>query len=342
MIPSSTTSLGILHDDVLDIDPTSLEPLSRTDKRMRALAMPHLVRNLNLIVIGNKPWERAAARMKTWNAYWAPFVRTCNIQLAYRYGEGDHGVFIGTLPEQLAAILTGLTHVTSIACSIDKSKQARFEEGFHSALALANQQMLSLKRLSGSAGHILLHLCPNVEHISNLGRSCWDPETHNVLSTLATHKILYGSDKIKHLEMNHQWCIADLRAVREAVPHASTLVLEGHIADYSTDIYKLFPVFASFSALEILGIMDLTALNVGFNPLRCGCEYMGPGRQELAAMFAQDAEGLRETISVAVFPACARLEELWIGSGFRVHADRHQDGTIKNIEYNFNARRSEE
>jgi hypothetical protein len=42
---------------------------------MRALAMPHLVKNLNLTVIGNKPWERAAARMKTWNAYWAPFVR---------------------------------------------------------------------------------------------------------------------------------------------------------------------------------------------------------------------------------------------------------------------------
>ncbi|KAJ7279196.1 hypothetical protein C8J57DRAFT_1305808 [Mycena rebaudengoi] len=338
----STSRLEVLNTDILDIicgmvyelkqskeDPASLERLSRTDKYMRALTIPHLFKTLNMIFHGDRPWERGSSRMKSWDASFARFVRTCNISFAYGYQQ-PHGVFVPELPAQMAEIVTSLTRVNQITCSIVESKEAHFEEGFRSL----KKQIQSVKSILGLSSHILVHLCPNLERISSSRRY---RRTNPALSMVVNHRKLHGLEKIRYLEMNHAWSVNDIKGqkplflggtlLHEAVPNVSTLVLDGYIA---TDIYQFLPALAEFRALKFLGIMDLPALNVGFHRPKCGIAY-----RELREMVSLQAKDLREAVTVAAFSACKHLQEVWIGSGSKARAER-QDGAVKNIEYFFN------
>ncbi|KAJ7257803.1 hypothetical protein C8J57DRAFT_1342795 [Mycena rebaudengoi] len=333
MTSPSTARLEVLNTDILDIicsmvyeleDPASLEQLSRTDKHMRALAIPHLFKTLNMVFHGDRPWERGSLRMKTWDANFARFVRTCNISFAYEYQQ-PHGVFVPELPAQLAGIVTSLTRVNRITCSIDESEEAHFEEGFRSL----KKQIPSVKSILGPSSHILVHLCPNLERISSFGRY---RRTNPAFPMIVNHRKLHGSEKIRYLEMNHAWSVDDIKVLHEAVPNVSTLVLDGCIANYSTDIYQFLPALAEFRALKFLGIMDLRALNVGFHPPGCGNAYRGPGGRELRERVSRQAKDLREAVTAAAFSACKHLEEVWIGSGSKARVER-QDGAVKDIEY---------
>ncbi|KAJ7257820.1 hypothetical protein C8J57DRAFT_545650 [Mycena rebaudengoi] len=227
-----------------------------------------------------------------------------------------------------------LTRVNQITCSIDESEEVHFEEGFCSL----KKQIPSVKSILGRSSHILVHLCPNLERISNLGLY---RRTNPALPMVLNHRKLHGSEKIRFLEMNHSWSVDDIKVLHDAVPNVSTLVLDGCIANYSTGIYQFLPALAEFRALKFLGIMDLRNLNAGFHPPGCGNVYMDPGGRELAVRVSRQAKDLREAVTVAAFSACKHLQEVWIGSGSKARAER-QDRAVKNIEYFFNLVREHE
>ncbi|KAJ7279164.1 hypothetical protein C8J57DRAFT_1305737 [Mycena rebaudengoi] len=340
----STARLEVLNTDILDVicgmvyelkqsneDPASLERLSRTDKYMRELTIPHLFKTLNMIFHGDRPWERGSSRMKSWDASFAHFVRTCNISFAYGYQQ-PHGVFVPELPAQLAEIVTSLTRVNQITCSIIESKEAHFEEGFRSL----KKQIQSVKSILGLSSHILVHLCPNLERISSSRRY---RRTDPALSMVLNHR----KEKIRYLEMNHAWSVDDIKVLHEAIPNVLTLVLDGCIANDSTDIYvrASYLVRAPTSHTRPTGspprpcrvpcIMNLQNLNVGFCPPYCGNAYKGPRGRKLRERVNRQAKDLREAVTVAAFSACKHLEEVWIGSGSRARAER-QDGDVKDID----------
>ncbi|KAF9039452.1 hypothetical protein BDZ89DRAFT_1060897 [Hymenopellis radicata] len=352
-IMGSSSALPMLNTDVLDIvcgllsdqkegdkNSASLVALSTTDKRTRSVAIRHLFKQLKLHFVNNQPYKRGLARLKTWNPEFAPFVKSIDITFAcatHAFAhEEDHGAEEALT--QLADVLGTLTRLRKIACSVD---DAKYEHRLEKALCTRHVQLfLLVEEAHGPSSHIFVRFCPNARYISNLNRSTFYISEERVRNL---YNVIHHAPKLDCLEITSSWSTSTLKEVRNAAPNVSRLFLRGVLLrDKSEplDIYRLIPIFASFPALKILGVMSLSRLAVGYNPPRCGNVYMGSQGAQLRERLRRQSHRLTESIATAAFNACNQLVELWIGSYTRALAER-RGGTVINIEYDFRALQSE-
>ncbi|KAF8908020.1 hypothetical protein CPB85DRAFT_1310476 [Mucidula mucida] len=346
----SSSTLAELDNDVLDIvcgllsesdkNSASLIPLSTTDKRTRVIAIRHLFKRLKLYFVGNQPWKRGSARLKTWNPKLAPFVKSVEMTFA-----SAHHAFVNQTEEdlgaeeavkQLAGVLSTLTKLRKIACSIHDPKH---EQRLEKALRTRHVQPFALaEEAHGPSSHIFVRLCPNARYISNLDKASFSYGSEERARKL--YDLLHLAPKLDSLEITSSWSTSTLQELRNAAPNVSRLLLNGGLLNRSLNIYSLIPVFASFPTLKILRVMSLSRLGVGYDPPRCGNSYMGSHGAQLRERLERQCHESTEKVATAVFDACKQLVELWLGSFTRALAER-RGGTVINIKYDFKASQHE-
>ena len=96
-------------------------------------------------------------------------------------------------------------------------------------------------------------------------------------------------------------------------------------------LQEFLPALSRFRNLQKLALAGVHCLNVGFDPPDCGNAYMGPGGDEYLQQVKREGEEAELRVAHMVFPVCASLQELWIGTTTKAVVDRSSDGSFKDL-----------
>lgn len=96
-------------------------------------------------------------------------------------------------------------------------------------------------------------------------------------------------------------------------------------------VQSLIPTLSKFTNLRQLALESVYNLGVGFNPPSCGNAYDGVWGKQLLKEVEENAVQAEIRVADMVFPACSRLEDLWIGDSVRAEVMRYENGSIADI-----------
>lgn len=340
-------SLMTLDDDVLrmicdeiHIDDKnnrckSLQSLSATNRRMRNMAAPLLLRHIQIrphvehlfgirVVALPSPigwftdlaeWLQVANTVQDFSKCQALSSHTRSFRLNVWVAKQNSWIARPPqrLPRMLADVLLGCSKLEVLVLTIPEHQTSGFATAFYSA----NVTLPSVKTLLLSPHmEFVVEMCPNVESISTSGypwnHRCIDSECNGHYS-IGLIEAASRMPRLRHFEMLEDWNKSLLRTVLYNMPNLTSLAMSSMTGRYSNGIESLLPTLKMFKALETLALADVASLGVGISPGGCGNMYRGAAGAERRL---QDQRKRREaTIEVAkmVFPACAGLKELWVG-----------------------------
>ncbi|KAK0494144.1 hypothetical protein EDD18DRAFT_1356092 [Armillaria luteobubalina] len=131
--------------------------------------------------------------------------------------------------------------------------------------------------------------------------------------------------------MKEWWSVDLLTAVYDAMPSVETLTLDG--GPVTDGLEALIPILSQFRVLKTLELVDVSSLNVGFNPPWCGNAYMGPGGAELLRRVQEQGEAANRRVTDMVFGACANLDVMILGHRSKAVVTRGRGGQIEDIRW---------
>lgn len=153
--------------------------------------------------------------------------------------------------KQLAGVLSTLTKLRKIACSIHDPKH---EQRLEKALRTRHVQPFALaEEAHGPSSHIFVRLCPNARYISNLDKASFSYGSEERARKL--YDLLHLAPRLDSLEITSSWSTSTLQGklfafvlnycsfsvisieLRNAAPNVSRLLLNGGLLNRSLNIY---------------------------------------------------------------------------------------------------------
>ncbi|KAL8834538.1 MAG: hypothetical protein Q9176_007420 [Flavoplaca citrina] len=297
-----------------------LMALSMTSRRFRNLTAPTIYRSVNMSPY--EYWWTALGKLDSIADCEAARVYTRCFRLSITNGpppvqDGRKGAVRGgpEPPDRFAPSLHGILSILSNLKELTLVIPQPHSEILKTTFEASNHSFESVRTLIlGIHTDWIIAKCPNVQVISvcdrswmrsNVTRKHEDQISTNLVKAAGPAKYL------RHFEMYNDWSRTRLDAVYQGMPQIHVLAMPGRMP-YEAGLEALLPVLRRFTDLKVLALADLTRLDVGFHPPRCGNVYRGPNGHLVRERVEREMEEAKTRAAGMVFANILKLEELWI------------------------------